>query len=171
MDAFAVDRLARTRVEPARQSVVPFPEDRAGSVAAPIRVGMIVPSSNTTMERELPAMLRAREAVAEERFTLHASRVRMRSMTPAELATMNQQAERAVVELGDATPEAVVFACLVAVMAEEAGAHRRLERQLADAGAAAGRRVPVIPVRGRWSRRCASSVPSGWRWWRRTCRR
>jgi hypothetical protein len=32
------------------------------------RVGQIVPSSNTTMETEIPAMLRAREAVEPERF-------------------------------------------------------------------------------------------------------
>ena len=34
------------------------------------RVGQIVPSSNTTMETEIPAMLRAREAVRDERFHL-----------------------------------------------------------------------------------------------------
>ena len=31
------------------------------------RIGQIVPSSNTTMETEIPAMLRARETVHEER--------------------------------------------------------------------------------------------------------
>jgi len=40
----------------------------------PIRVGLIVPSSNVTRERELPAMLRSREAVEPERFSLHSSR-------------------------------------------------------------------------------------------------
>ena len=35
-----------------------------------LRVGQIVPSSNTTMETEIPAVLRAREAVEPERFTL-----------------------------------------------------------------------------------------------------
>ena len=33
------------------------------------RIGQIVPSSNTTMETEIPAMLRAREAIEPERFT------------------------------------------------------------------------------------------------------
>jgi len=33
------------------------------------RIGQIVPSSNTTMETEIPAMLRARELVEAERFT------------------------------------------------------------------------------------------------------
>ena len=31
------------------------------------RIGQIVPSSNTTMETEIPAILRAREAVEPER--------------------------------------------------------------------------------------------------------
>src|SRR5919107_1129625 len=35
------------------------------------RIGQIVPSSNTTMETEIPAMLRAREGIAPERFTFH----------------------------------------------------------------------------------------------------
>jgi maleate isomerase len=127
---------------------MPFPEDPPRSAAEPIRVGMIVPSSNVTMERELPAMLRAREAAAPERFSIHASRVRMRSVTPAELAAMNQQAERAAAELGDAAPDAIVFACLVAVMAEGPGAHRRVERQLGEAGAATDRPAPVISSAG-----------------------
>ena len=49
------------------------------------RIGQIVPSSNTTMETEIPAMLRAREAVAPERFTFHSSR--MRSVASGESST------------------------------------------------------------------------------------
>jgi maleate isomerase len=43
----------------------------------PLRIGQMVPSSNTTMETEIPAMLRAREAIRPERFTFHSSRMRM----------------------------------------------------------------------------------------------
>ena len=39
------------------------------------RIGQIVPSSNTTMETEIPAMLRAREQVLPERFSFHSSRM------------------------------------------------------------------------------------------------
>ena len=44
------------------------------------RVGLIVPSSNTTMETEIPAMLRARESMFPERFTFHSSRMPMKNV-------------------------------------------------------------------------------------------
>ena len=87
------------------------------------RIGLVVPSSNTTMETEIPQLLRRREAVAPERFTVHASRVRMRQVTPEELARMNQASDRCAVELADARCDALAYACLVAVMAEGPGAH------------------------------------------------
>ena len=54
------------------------------------RIGQIVPSSNTTMETEIPAMLRAREQILPERFSFHASRMRMQKVTKEELAAMEQ---------------------------------------------------------------------------------
>jgi len=50
------------------------------------RIGQIVPSSNTTMETEIPAMLQARyDLFPEERFTFHSARMRMMHVTPDEL--------------------------------------------------------------------------------------
>jgi maleate isomerase len=114
----------------------------------PIRVGLIVPSSNVTMERELPAMLRNREVVEPERFSFHSSRMRMRSVTPAELATMNVQTTRAAEELADASVDVAVYACLVAVMADGPGAHRKAEANLSDVFTAAGCPVPVVTSAG-----------------------
>ena len=54
------------------------------------RIGQIVPSSNTTMETEIPAMLRARESIEPERFTFHSSRMRMKKVTKEELAEMEK---------------------------------------------------------------------------------
>ena len=59
----------------------------------PIRIGQIVPSSNVTMETEIPAMLRAREAILPERFTFHSSRMRMKKVTKEELAAMERASE------------------------------------------------------------------------------
>jgi maleate cis-trans isomerase len=39
------------------------------------RIGQIVPSSNITMETEIPAMLQARQLIRPERFAFHSSRV------------------------------------------------------------------------------------------------
>jgi maleate isomerase len=44
------------------------------------RIGQIVPSSNTTMETEIPAMLLARQGIRPERFTFHSSRMRMKKV-------------------------------------------------------------------------------------------
>ena len=41
------------------------------------RVGQIVPNSNITMEREVPAIFNSRMQVLPERFSFHSSRVRM----------------------------------------------------------------------------------------------
>ena len=41
------------------------------------RIGQIVPSSNTTMETEIPEILLQRQLVEPERFTFHSSRMRM----------------------------------------------------------------------------------------------
>ena len=43
------------------------------------RIGQIVPSSNTTMETEIPSMLNSRMSIRPERFAFHSSRMRSRS--------------------------------------------------------------------------------------------
>ena len=49
------------------------------------RIGQIVPSSNVTMETEIPAIFRSRETILPERFTFHSSRMRMKKVTKEEL--------------------------------------------------------------------------------------
>jgi maleate isomerase len=125
-----------------------FEEDSFGSANSPIRIGMIIPSSNVTMERELPAILQARNTVAVERFSLHVSRVRMPSLAPEELTALNAQARRAATELSDIAPAAMVFACFAAIMAEGPGAHRRIEHELSSVVAESGSSVPVVSSAG-----------------------
>jgi maleate isomerase len=114
----------------------------------PIRIGQIVPSSNTTMETEIPAMLRTRELLEPERFTFHSSRMRMHRVTPEELASMNAQATRCAAELADARVDVMSTACLVAIMASGVGAHREVERQLAEVCAANGANTAVMTSAG-----------------------
>ena len=104
----------------------------------PFRIGQIVPSSNTTMETEVPALLRARETVRPERYTFHSSRMRMHRVVKEELAAMNAQGVRCAAELADARVDVMSTACLVAIMAMGPGYHRTAERELRDAAIAAG---------------------------------
>lgn len=113
-----------------------------------IRIGQMVPSSNTTMETEIPAMLRAREAAHPERFTFHASRMRMHKVTPEELKAMNAQTARCAAELADARVDVMSTACLVAIMAQGAGFHRQVERDMAAAVVAAGAESKVMTSAG-----------------------
>jgi len=94
------------------------------------RIGQIVPSSNTTMETEIPAMLRARETVQAERFTFHSSRMRMKNVTKEELAAMDSDSDRCALELSDARVDVLGYACLVAIMAMGRGYHRVSEQRL-----------------------------------------
>ena len=80
------------------------------------RIGQIVPSSNTTMETEIPAMLRAREGIRPDRFSFHSSRMRMKRVTRDELAAMDAQSVRCAEELADAEVDVMGYACLVAIM-------------------------------------------------------
>ncbi|HZI96703.1 MAG TPA: aspartate/glutamate racemase family protein [Actinomycetales bacterium] len=113
------------------------------------RIGMIVPSSNLTMETELPRMLRSREeVVADDRFTFHSSRMRMKNVTAEELQAMNAQTERATLELADARPDVVASACLVAIMAQGAGYHCQAEDEITAVLRSQGLDVPVVSSAG-----------------------
>lgn len=112
-------------------------------------IGMIVPSSNLTMETELPRMLAAREqAIPSERFVFHAARARMRHVTPEQLQAMNAQAARAATELADARPDVVATACLVAIMAQGPGFHCTAEDDITAALRAEGASAPVVSSAG-----------------------
>ena len=112
------------------------------------RIGQIVPSSNTTMETEVPAILKAREALHPERFTFHGSRMRMHRVTPEELAAMNREGLRCAAELADARVDVMSTACLVAIMAQGLGYHREVERDFARIVAENGARSRVMTSAG-----------------------
>ena len=112
-------------------------------------IGMIVPSSNLTMETELPRMLAAREqGRPDDRFVFHAARARMQHVTPEQLQAMNAQAVRAAAELADARPDVVATACLVAIMAQGPGFHCTAEDDITRALRAEGSQAPVISSAG-----------------------
>ncbi|WP_026303703.1 maleate cis-trans isomerase family protein [Jongsikchunia kroppenstedtii] len=109
------------------------------------RIGLIVPSSNVTVETEMPRILARSEDVE---FTFHASRMRMQAVTPAGLAAMNAQRERCVIEIGDAGVDAVLYACLVAIMATGPGEHKNVEFAVAEQLATGGSTTKVLSSAG-----------------------
>jgi len=113
-----------------------------------IRIGQIVPSSNTTMETEIPAMLRAREAIRPERFTFHSSRMRMKKVTKEELAAMDGESDRCALELSDARVDVLGYACLVAIMSMGTGYHRTSEQRLHQRTRENGAPAPVVTSAG-----------------------
>ncbi|WP_037362357.1 maleate cis-trans isomerase family protein [Amycolatopsis orientalis] len=109
------------------------------------RVGLIVPSSNVTVETELPRLLRRVDGVE---FSFHSSRMRMHAVTPEQLRAMNAQRERCVLEIGDAQTDVLLYACLVAVMAMGAGEHRDAELRIAEQLALGGSDTKVLSSAG-----------------------
>jgi len=115
----------------------------------PTRLGLIVPSSNTTMETELPEMFARRARLfPEERFTFHSSRMRMLEVTAEALLQMDRDSNRCAVELADAQCDAMAYACLVAIMSQGPGVHVGAEARLAELAGAEGCAAPVVSSAG-----------------------
>jgi maleate isomerase len=112
------------------------------------RIGQIVPSSNITMETEIPAMLTARQLIRPERFTFHSARMRMKHVTKEELAAMDAQSDRCSLELSDARVDVLGYACLVAIMSMGHGYHRESQARLQKVTAENGAPAPVVTSAG-----------------------
>ena len=114
----------------------------------PMRVGQIVPSSNTTMEIEVPAILRAHGGLPDRGFSFHASRMRMKKVTKEELAAMDRDSDRCAAELSDARMDVMGYACLVAIMSMGPGYHREAEARLHQRTVDNGAPAPVVTSAG-----------------------
>ncbi|WP_417593231.1 Asp/Glu racemase [Parasphingorhabdus sp.] len=113
------------------------------------RIGQIVPSSNTTMETEIPKILRAREKThPDERFTFHSSRMRMKKVTKEELEAMDGDSLRCASELADAAVDVVGYACLVAIMSMGRGYHATSKNTLESRMKEEGHAAPVVTSAG-----------------------
>ncbi|WP_040834905.1 maleate cis-trans isomerase family protein [Nocardia brevicatena] len=99
------------------------------------RIGLVVPSSNVTVETEMPALL-SRHPEAD--FSFHSTRMRMHKVSPEGLEAMNAQRDRCILEIADTAPEVILYACLVAVMVGGPGEHRRVESTVAEQLATGG---------------------------------
>jgi maleate isomerase len=129
-------------------STPPDPSQTQVTPPRSFRVGQIVPSSNVTMETEIPQMLRWREALGQERFTCHSSRMRMKHVSKDELEAMDKESLRCAAELSDARVDVMGYACLVAIMSMGLSYHRQAAERLGGVVAAEGSNAPVVTSAG-----------------------
>lgn len=111
---------------------------------APRRIGLIVPSSNTTMETEIPRLMGA----LPEAHTFHSSRARLHTVDAESLTAMVADGDRCAAELADAAVDVIGYACLVAVMTQGPGAHERIESHLTEVVRANGSGARVVSSAG-----------------------
>jgi maleate isomerase len=112
------------------------------------RIGLIVPSSNTTMETELPELFARQGAATGHRYTFHSARAAMKRVTKEELDAMVGKAAECAVAVSDAQVDVIAYACLVAVMAQGPGAHVASEKVLAEAAEDNGCPAAVVSSAG-----------------------
>ncbi len=112
------------------------------------RIGQIVPSSNVTMETEIPAIFRGRESILPERFTFHSSRMRMKKVTKEELVAMDAESLKCALELSDAQVDVMGYACLVAIMSMGRGYHCVSEVNLHQQTATNDFPTPIVTSAG-----------------------
>jgi maleate isomerase len=120
----------------------------APAVAGSSRIGLIVPSSNTTMETELPELFRRQTEETGHRYTFHSARAGMKQVNREELLAMVGKAADCAAAVSDADVDVIAYACLVAVMAQGPGAHKESEQVIADAARTNGHPAEVVSSAG-----------------------
>jgi maleate isomerase len=112
------------------------------------RIGLIVPSSNTTMETELPELFRRQSEATGHRYTFHSARATLKNVTREELLAMVAKAADCAVAVSDADVDVIAYACLVAVMAQGPGAHVESEAAISAAAEANGHPAAIASSAG-----------------------
>jgi maleate isomerase len=118
------------------------------STGSSYRVGLIVPSSNVTMETEIPAFLRPYEAIEGVSFTFHGARMRMKKVTAEALLAMDKEGATCAAYLADAQCDVLAYACLVAVMVQGPRAHEAVAERLHAATVESGFGAPIVTSAG-----------------------
>lgn len=112
------------------------------------RIGLIVPSSNTTMETELPELFRRQTEATGHTYTFHSARAALKNVTTEELLAMAAKAADCATAVSDADVDVIAYACLVAVMAQGPGAHEPAENVIRQAALDNGHPAEVTSSAG-----------------------
>lgn len=121
----------------------------------PTRIGLILPSSNTTMEPEIYRML-------PEDCNLHTARMRLREVRIKALSAMEKEAAEAARELSDAEVSVAAYGCTSGSLFKGVGHDRRIEIKLAKivkAPCVATSRAVVDALHALQVRRIAVATP------------
>ncbi len=89
------------------------------------RLGLIVPSSKTTMEEEFRAWL-------PEGISLHVSRIRLRKVNVEELKSMKEGIERASALLSDAGVDLIVYGCTTGSLVGGRGYDEEIRKRIEE---------------------------------------
>ena len=100
------------------------------------RLGLIIPSSNTTMESEFWRML-------PEGFSVHTSRLRLREVTVEELGLMEKRVEDAALQLADAEIDVIGYGCTSGSLFKGLGHDKSIEKRIERVAG-----VPAIATAG-----------------------
>jgi maleate isomerase len=101
-----------------------------------MRIGLIIPSSNTTMEIEFREML-------PEGFSLHTARMRLKEVTVSGLEEMEREAEYEALKLKDAGVDIIGYGCTSGSLIRGVGHDEILERRLESVSG-----VPAVATSG-----------------------
>jgi len=100
------------------------------------RLGLIVPSSNTTMESEFHEML-------PKSFTVHAGRLGLREVTVKELAEMGEKIEEEAQKLADARVNVIGYGCTIGSLFRGLGHDKMIEERIEGASG-----IPAVTTAG-----------------------
>jgi len=90
-----------------------------------LRLGILIPSSNTTMEVEFREMLPGG-------FSVHAARMRLREVTVEGLEEMEREAEYEAIKLRDAGVDVIGYGCTSGSLIRGPGHDEMLERRIEE---------------------------------------
>lgn len=88
-----------------------------------MRLGLIVPSSNTTMETEFRRML-------PKDFSIHTTRLRLRLAIKEELASMEEKIEEEAIKLADADVAVIGYGCTTGSLFKGLGHDKIIEERI-----------------------------------------
>ncbi|MFQ5758657.1 MAG: aspartate/glutamate racemase family protein [Candidatus Bathyarchaeia archaeon] len=100
------------------------------------RLGLIIPSSNTTMEREFNKLL-------PEGFSVHTARLRLREVTVKELAEMEKEVEDEALKLADAGVNVIGYGCTSGSLFKGLGHDKVIEARIERASG-----IPAVATAG-----------------------